>query len=176
VWLAACGVFYFAYFACFAVKKNAKNARVAEQRRESLQILIIMFRNMKNKLLLPGLFIFFLAVIFPVLHLHAQTPASKTNLSPGKFKRMMKKENTVVLDVRTAEEYQSGHIPGAINVDVQQEDFFRQINALDKDRTYLIYCRSGKRSARALDILQQNGFRKSFHLKGGILKWPYRTQ
>ena len=83
----------------------------------------------------------------------------------------MQRPNAVVIDVRTAEEYAAGHIPGALHMDVQKEDFTSQIQALDKSKTYLLYCKSGRRSEKALNILYNEDYKKAYHLKGGILAW-----
>jgi rhodanese-related sulfurtransferase len=81
-------------------------------------------------------------------------------------------KNVVVLDVRTPEEFSGGHIPGAKNIDVLQEEQFRkQVLALPKDKTYLVYCRSGKRSFTALQLMKENGFADVKHLKTGISGW-----
>lgn len=123
---------------------------------------------MKKKII-SGLAVLFILMFFATFRSEAQSPGS--TVRPGKFERLMKKKNAVVIDVRTAEEYRSGHIPGAINIDVKQENFNEQINALDKTKKYLLYCRSGKRSETALDIMNKNGFKKILHLKGGIENW-----
>lgn len=63
-----------------------------------------------------------------------------------------------VIDVRTPEEYASGHVQGAVNIDVQGADFDQQIAALDRNGTYVLYCHSGRRSAIAADKLAAAGF------------------
>lgn len=76
----------------------------------------------------------------------------------------------VVIDVRTADEYHSGKIPTAINIDVMDEDFTDKIRALDRSKTYFVYCYSGGRSARACDIMSRHGL-KVYNLAGGISHW-----
>lgn len=115
--------------------------------------------------------VFFIAILGVLPDAQAQTAAKEETLSSKKFEKKMKKKNTVVLDVRTTEEYASGHIPHAQNMDVQQENFTNQVQSLDKSKTYLLYCRSGKRSAKALNIMKENGFDKVYHLQGGITEW-----
>ncbi|MBD0286473.1 MAG: rhodanese-like domain-containing protein [Flavisolibacter sp.] len=126
---------------------------------------------MKKNFLLLSLFLFFIATPGLLNNIQAQTAAKEETLSSKKFEKKMKKRNTVVMDVRTAEEYASGHIPKSLNMDVQQENFTNRIQSLDKSRTYLLYCRSGKRSAKALNIMKENGFDKVYHLEGGITAW-----
>lgn len=77
----------------------------------------------------------------------------------------------VVLDVRTPEEFASGHLAGAINLDFHAPDFEQRLASFDRDKTYLVYCRSGNRSGRALPIFTKLGFGKVNHLERGILGW-----
>lgn len=77
----------------------------------------------------------------------------------------------LLLDVRTAEEFDEGHLKNALNIDFNKTDFKAQVNALDKSKTYYVYCRSGKRSAAAVEQLRGLGFKKIYELEGGILKW-----
>ena len=63
-----------------------------------------------------------------------------------------------VIDARTADEYASGHIAGALNVDVLEDDFRDRVQDLDRDEPVYIYCRSGNRSGRAATIMEEMGF------------------
>ena len=72
--------------------------------------------------------------------------------------------NLILLDVGTAEEYSSGYIPNSINIDVLSSDFKSKIELLDKNKEYLIYCRSGNRSTIASSIMATNGFIKIYNL------------
>jgi rhodanese-related sulfurtransferase len=81
-------------------------------------------------------------------------------------------ENTVILDVRTEDEFNDGFIANAINIDIHRgQDFINEIEALDKDKKYYVYCRSGMRSAKACEIMNQLGFESTYNLLGGILDW-----
>ena len=73
--------------------------------------------------------------------------------------------NLVILDVRTREEYLSGNIPNAINIDVLSQDFKSKIDMLDKNKEYLIYCRNGNRSSIASSIMSTNGFINIYNLE-----------
>lgn len=73
--------------------------------------------------------------------------------------------NLVILDVRTREEYLAGNIPNAINIDVLSQDFKSKIDMLDKNKEYLVYCRSGNRSAIASSIMSTNGFLNIYNLQ-----------
>jgi len=66
--------------------------------------------------------------------------------------------DTVIIDVRTADEFASGHLTGAVNVDVQSASFDAQVAQLPLDGEYVIYCRSGNRSAAAVERMQNLGF------------------
>lgn len=88
------------------------------------------------------------------------------------FANIISDTTTVILvDVRTAEEYGSGHIENALNIDVKQDDFEKNaINALPKDKTIAVYCRSGRRSKKAAEILSQNGY-NVIELDSGYTGW-----
>ena len=76
-----------------------------------------------------------------------------------------------IIDVRTPEEYADGHIENAVNIDFRADDFEDRISELDKDKTYVIYCRSGVRSAGALDVMEQLGFNEAYNVLEGIIGW-----
>lgn len=83
-------------------------------------------------------------------------------------------DNTVVLDVRTPVEFQMSHITDAVNVDIQDEAFAKTAAALDKNATYIVHCTknpSDGRSSRALQILQELGFKNLYGLEGGYIAW-----
>ncbi|MFM1795461.1 MAG: hypothetical protein RLZZ340_138 [Actinomycetota bacterium] len=63
-----------------------------------------------------------------------------------------------VIDVRTPDEFASGHLDGALNIDIQGSAFATEIGALDKSANYVIYCRSGNRAGQAVTYMQDNGF------------------
>ncbi len=77
----------------------------------------------------------------------------------------------VILDVRTPDEFKEGHLPGAVNLDLHAPDFEQQVAKLDRDKTYLVYCRSGRRSAAALEVFARLGFQHVNHLQKGLLEW-----
>jgi len=77
----------------------------------------------------------------------------------------------IILDVRTPEEFADGHIENAINLDYYSETFGDELNKLDKNKTYLVYCRSGRRSRNALDIMEELNFREAYNMSGGIIEW-----
>jgi rhodanese-related sulfurtransferase len=76
----------------------------------------------------------------------------------------------VLLDVRTPSEFQSGHLEGAINVDYQS-NFKIEIEKMDKGKKYLLYCKSGIRSANAMQVMRHFGFEEVYNMLGGITYW-----
>jgi rhodanese-related sulfurtransferase len=80
--------------------------------------------------------------------------------------------NAVLLDVRTEAEFNEGIIPNAINIDINSGQLFvNAVEALDKHKNYYVYCRSGMRSAKACEIMNQLGFKNAYNLSGGITGW-----
>jgi rhodanese-related sulfurtransferase len=77
----------------------------------------------------------------------------------------------VVIDVRSAAEFKSGHIAGAKNIDIMAPDFAQQIAALDKDGTYLVHCASGGRSARACKAPEVLQLKSVYHMNQGFKAW-----
>lgn len=94
-----------------------------------------------------------------------------TSVSATEFENEIKADSVQLLDVRTPQEYAEGHIAGALNIDIKSDDF-RQIaeKELSKDSIILVYCRSGRRSMDAAEILTGLGY-KVVNLKGGITEW-----
>lgn len=93
------------------------------------------------------------------------------SVSAPEFDKEIKGDSVQLLDVRTPLEYAEGHIAGALNINVQSDDF-QQVaeKELSKDSTILVYCRSGRRSMNAAEILTKLGY-KVINLKGGIIEW-----
>lgn len=79
--------------------------------------------------------------------------------------------NFIILDVRTSDEYQTGYIENAINIDFYSDSFEEDLGKLDKNKTYLIYCKSGNRSGRALKLMEKLKFKKVYNMQGGITTW-----
>jgi rhodanese-related sulfurtransferase len=92
-------------------------------------------------------------------------------LDVAEFAQMATNKQNVILDVRTVREFQAGHIPGAINLDVMSPMFEKKAAALDKSKTYLVHCASGVRSARACDKLGKLDFLKLYNLPAGFRGW-----
>ncbi|KQB44570.1 rhodanese [Flavobacterium sp. L1I52] len=81
-------------------------------------------------------------------------------------------DNAVILDVRTEDECDEGIIPNAINIDIHKgQEFISEIEQLDKSKNYYVYCRSGARSAKACEIMNELGIENAYNLLGGMLDW-----
>lgn len=121
---------------------------------------------MKNKVLY-----FIIMVMCAVQASGCSHNDSILSVSVSVFEKEMKSDSVQLLDVRTPEEYAEGHINGAININVQSDKFRETaVKKLSKDSAVLVYCRSGKRSLTAAEILTKLGY-KVVNLKGGIIDW-----
>lgn len=97
---------------------------------------------------------------------------SFTHLTPLEFKKAIETNEYTLLDIRTLEEYQQGHIQNASQVDFYQtEAFLETLDNLDKNKKYLIYCRSGNRTSQALQLMRDKGFKHVWDLDSGINAW-----
>ena len=79
--------------------------------------------------------------------------------------------NFVILDVRTPEEFLGEYIENAVNLDYYSDTFRNDLDKLDKNKSYLIYCRSGRRSENALNMMKELDSREVYNMLGGITKW-----
>jgi rhodanese-related sulfurtransferase len=93
------------------------------------------------------------------------------SVGEAEFAKAIEAEGVQIVDARTAGEYASGHIVGAINIDVNGEDFDTKTAKLDKERPVAVYCRSGRRSKIAAERIAALGFKRITELDGGILSW-----
>ena len=90
----------------------------------------------------------------------------------GSFKKTMDSlAARQIIDVRTPQEFATGYIPGAININFYDKDFKTQLESLDKNQPVFVYCKVGGRSAQAAKQLEASGFKKIYDLDGGILSW-----
>lgn len=95
------------------------------------------------------------------------------NISNQEFSRLVKEGKAIVMDVRTPKEVSEGYIPFAKHfIDINNDPFEERIKELDKSKDYIVYCRSGARSAKACRIMEENGFKgKLYNLGMGITGW-----
>ncbi len=95
--------------------------------------------------------------------------AQYTDISVQQAKEMIDKGEVFILDVRTQEEYNAGHIRNSTLIPVQ--DLSKRLNEVPRNREILVYCRTGGRSTAASEILVNNGFTQIYNMKGGITEW-----
>ena len=116
------------------------------------------------------LFIFISAILCNLLGCTAQQQKFES-LDAEAFEQVISDTSVVRLDVRSIDEYASGHSAKAINIDVMKDDFkTKATSLLPKDKTIALYCRSGRRSKKAAGILVENGY-KVVELNSGISGW-----
>ena len=82
---------------------------------------------------------------------------------------MLAEPDVTVVDVRTPAEYAAGHLPGAVNIDIEGGSFEQQVDQLPKDETYFVYCRTGNRSGVATGQMADLGFTDLYDLQGGVV-------
>lgn len=97
-------------------------------------------------------------------------------LNSAQYEQVISENGVTIIDVRTPEEYQNGHIENAQNINVQSGDFKAKMENFDREKPIYIYCRSGSRSANAGRILEEMGFKEIYDLKGGILSWKGKLE
>ncbi len=77
----------------------------------------------------------------------------------------------VIIDVRSEKEFDAGHIPGAVNIEFNSGQFGKNIGSLDRNKTYLLYCRTGLTSEIVISAFKDLGFREAYHIFGGLTEW-----
>ncbi len=92
-------------------------------------------------------------------------------VAPPVFENQMATVKGQVVDVRTPKEYQAGHIDGAVNLHVYDQDFTKRLDSLDKYKTVYVYCKAGGRSAEAVKVMKEKGFIHIVELDGGMDAW-----
>lgn len=116
-----------------------------------------------------------LLMVFSIIFAGACSATAVTDISAQKASSLMQENQNnadfVILDVRTAQEYADGHLNRAVNLDFNAPAFRAGLETLDKSKTYLVYCRSGNRSRQAVNLMNELGFKKIYHINGGIIEW-----
>jgi phage shock protein E len=112
-----------------------------------------------------NIFIIFLSSVFI---LNAQI----IKLNSNEVNDILKKNHDfIILDVRTEQEFESGHIKGAININISKFDFFNKIDKLDRKAKYIVYCRTSNRSKVAVDYMISKSFINILHMMDGFVGW-----
>ena len=101
----------------------------------------------------------------------AATPSGIRSVSPAEASALAAEEGVEVIDVRTPGEFAGGHLADATLVDFEALDFASRIGELERDGRYVVYCRSGNRSAQAVARMEELGFTDVADVEGGILAW-----
>lgn len=92
-------------------------------------------------------------------------------VDPVEFSEVIAQPGVIILDVRTPEEFNAGHIANAININMADSNFSSEVSKLDKNATVAVYCRSANRSAVATDEMAELGFTDMYDMQGGIIDW-----
>ena len=92
-------------------------------------------------------------------------------VDPVEFSEVIAQPGVIILDVRTPEEFNAGHITNAININVADSNFSSEVSKLDKNATVAVYCRSANRSAVATKEMAELGFTDMYDMQGGIIDW-----
>ena len=113
-------------------------------------------------------FFFFLSCVYSPSNIDKMINLSETEW----VKLHDESEESVIIDVRTDDEFSTGYVGGAVNIDFyMRNEFISEIDKLDKTKSYFIYCKSGARSGQTCELMKQKGFKKVYNLEGGILGW-----
>ena len=115
----------------------------------------------------------FIATCFVALILTScnSQASSIKNMTPDEFQKGIKDPATQLIDVRTPEEYNEKHIAGAVNMNINSNNFEEQISSLDKSKPVYFYCLAGTRSRKASELAVKDGFTKVSNLDKGITAW-----
>ena len=92
-------------------------------------------------------------------------------IAPAAFEKEMTADAGQLIDVRTPKEYNEGHLNGAKNLHIYDQNFITRLDSLDKDETVYVYCKAGGRSAEAVETLEGKGFKHIVELEGGMDAW-----
>jgi len=130
-----------------------------------------MIENMKH-----SLFLILLLTSIQLFTFADEKVESYTNLSAQKTKALVndykeKSKKLIIIDVRTKDEYKKSHLTNSKLIDFFDSNFEDKIKNLDKKTPYLVHCQSGGRSMKAFKLMQSLGFKRVYHLDGGMLAW-----
>lgn len=126
---------------------------------------------MKTNRILSLLIVFVSAFAISSSCQQPKSDGTAQTIDAAAYKKLTQDKSNILLDVRTPQEYAEGHLANSINLDYQSSAFQEEIAKLDKSKSYLVYCRSGKRSAAAMEMMEKAGFKKVTNLDGGIMSW-----
>ena len=111
-------------------------------------------------------------LLTPVLALAAAPIEDiRARTAKGLIQENLSNPDFTILDIRTPREFDGGHIAGARNIDFYAQTFAQEFRSLDREKTYLIYCRSGNRSRQLMGAVDKMRFKKVFHMRSGLVDW-----
>ena len=119
---------------------------------------------------------YFFLLLFPFLVISQENNQVYEVLSYVDFKNQISNNKVLLFDVRTMEEYNTGHLKGSVNIDFYEEELFNKFfKKVEKSKPIYIYCRSGNRSKKSSEKLQELGFVKVYDLEGGYKNWIIKS-
>ena len=122
---------------------------------------------------LQNIWIFAFLLLVSCKDKQAPTQPSSTSTVIGitQAKTLLDSKKVIALDVRTPGEIEKGKIEGALEIDFRGDAFETKLAQLDKSKSYLVYCKSGGRSANTIKLLDKLGFTNSYDMEGGYTAW-----
>lgn len=117
-----------------------------------------------------------MALLLLIIGCSSEDPVTDSNpkqVSATEAQKMIEETKIEVIDVRTPEEFNAGHIPGAKSIPLQ--DIKNRLDEFSQEQAYLLVCQSGNRSAQAQNILTENGIKNTYNMLQGMSQWPYET-
>jgi phage shock protein E len=125
-----------------------------------------------RKSIILSFIVFFFSTAYSQSNTADKASASKVMMiSPQEFQSKLHSEKGVIIDVRTPSEYKKGHLKDARLLNIFDDTFEAEIDKLDKNKTYFVYCAVGGRSSEAAEMMQKKGFKLVYNMEGGINKW-----
>ncbi|MCF7569215.1 rhodanese-like domain-containing protein [Sabulilitoribacter arenilitoris] len=115
--------------------------------------------------------ILLLISILVIFSCSKRLPSKAKLISAEDMQSLLKQDSVLLIDVRTPKEFNAGHIKNALNINFFAPTFTEDIKAIDKEKPVILYCRSGKRSAKSAKKFIEAGFTDLYNLDGGIIKW-----
>lgn len=112
------------------------------------------------------------AILTTIVLLPSAYGQDKEKLSIDEFEvKLHQTPESQLVDVRTPEEFKKNHVKGALNVNINSDEFEKQVAALDKTKPVMVYCLSGGRSAKAAEYMRKQGFKEVYEMEGGMMQW-----